>query len=215
MTVAESCAELAVLAPMLAPALRRDATATGTWTRNVTFTLSLYNPDVFAAGWTLAQQVPAVTMAACHHVNEPWQQRTFGTCLIALPRLDARMRNLGLVAQCRHLESITRGWVRLTKRALGLWKPDIALGVACPRCADDGVTSELYAAGAEGILQRRHGTLTVGWVHDPRIYCPAELDEDEAPHRWALGEWDHLGLVAQPLQRRDFGPIPQSASNVP
>jgi hypothetical protein len=202
MTVAESCAELALLAPMLQPALRRDATSTGTWTRNVTFTLSLYNADVFAAGWTLARQVPAVTYAACQHVNEPWQHRTFGACLVALPRLDIRLHNLGLALEHQSLERITRGWVRMTKRALGLWKPDIALGVACPRCADDGLVSELYAAGAEGIIKRARGGITVTWQHDPRIWCPAEVAEDEAPHRWALAEWDFLGQVARPIEHQ-------------
>src|SRR5882757_7551845 len=49
MTVADHCAELATLAPMLGPALYRDVTSTGTWARGFQSALSLYNPDVLQA----------------------------------------------------------------------------------------------------------------------------------------------------------------------
>ena len=182
--VADACAELATLTPHLGPALTRDNTAAARITRWEA-PLSPVNTDVLAAIITLRYQIPAVTIRAAQLVNEPWQPRTHRACLVALPRLDERLGHLGHVSEHKHLETITSGWVRLTKRALGLRKPDIPLGALCPRCDDQ--PGDLYVAGAEGYLRHgRDSTYTIDWHHDPRVYCPV------CGEWWPQREWEFL-----------------------
>ena len=182
--VADACAELAQLTPHLGPALTRDNTGT-TLTTRWESTLSLVNTDVLAAMITLRYQIPAVTMRAAQLTGEPWQPRTHNACLIALPRFDDRIRGTGLTTDHRRLEQITTGWVRLTKRALGLRKPDIPLGASCPRCTDP-IPGDLYVAGAEGYLRQGRGGITVEWLYDPRVYCPV------CGEWWPQREWEFL-----------------------
>jgi hypothetical protein len=193
--VADACHELAQLTPHLAPALTRDNAGQALVTRWET-SLSLVNTDVLAAMITLRYQIPAVTMRAAQLVGEPWQPRTHHACLIALPRLDDRIRHLGLAADHKRLETITAGWVRLTKRALGLRKPDIPLGAQCPRCLEERpgeLPGDLYVAGAEGKLKQGRDGITVKWRHDPRVYCPVgPIDPDDPPHSWPQREWEFL-----------------------
>ena len=183
--VGDACAELAQLTPHLAPALTRDNTATTRATR-WEHTLSPVNTDVLAAIITLRYQIPAVTIRAAQLVNEPWQPRTHTACLLALPRLDERIRHLGLLFEHKQLERITTGWVHLTKRALGLRKPDIPLGALCPLCETEPC-GDLYVAGADGNLRPSRDGVTVTWYHDPRVYCT--LDRH---HWWPHREWEFL-----------------------
>ena len=185
--IEDTVAELAALAPMLGPALRRDNTTTGRFGR-LEATLSPVNTDVLSAMITLRHEIPAAAIRATDLVREPWQPRTIGACLAALPRLAERIRHLGMATEHRQLEDAARHWVRITKRALGLRAPDIPLGVTCPAC-DQG---HLTAAGAEGYIRRKlHGDVTVQWVHDPRVYCPA------CSANWPEPEWDHLIRVIE------------------
>jgi hypothetical protein len=204
--VADACHELAQLTPHLAPALTRDNAGQALVTRWET-SLSLVNTDVLAAIITLRYQIPAVTLRACELVREPPQRRSLNACLIALPRLDDRLRVLGHAADHRHLETITTGWVRLTKRALGLRKPDIPLGEQCPRCLDERpgeLPGDLYVAGAEGKLKQGRDGVTVEWRHDPRVYCPVGLiDPDDPPHSWPQAEWEFLLSLINQRDTRD------------
>jgi hypothetical protein len=193
--VADACAELAQLTPHLIPALTRDNTGATLVTRWES-SLSLVNTDVLSAMITLRYQIPAVTMRSAQLIHEPWQPRTHAACLIALPRLAERIRNLGLAADHRHLETITAGWVRLTKRALGLRKPDIPLGAQCPRC-DGTVPGDLFVAGAEGYLREGRDGVTIDWVHDPRVYCPV------CGEWWPQREWEFLLSLINQRGTRD------------
>lgn len=205
--VADACHELAQLTPHLAPALTRDNAGQALVTRWET-SLSLVNTDVLSAIITLRYQIPAVTMRAAQLVNEPWQPRTHHACLTALPRLDDRIRHLGLAADHRHLETITAGWVRLTKRALGLRKPDIPLGAQCPRC-DSPVPGDLYVAGAEGYLRHTRDGVTIDWHHDPRVYCPV------CGEWWPQREWEFLLALINQRDTRNPAHVAQHAPRVP
>ena len=175
--LAGTCAELATLTPLLGPALRRDNTTAGRASR-MEATLSPVNTDVLAAMITLRHEIPAAAIRATQLVREPWQPRSITTCLLALPRLAARMTVLGLRTDARQLDDAARHWVRITKRALGLRTPDIALGVTCPAC-DQG---HLTAAGAEGFIRGA----SVEWVYNPRVYCLA------CAASWLEPEWGLL-----------------------
>jgi hypothetical protein len=207
--VGDACAELAQLTPHLAPALTRDNTAAARITRWEA-PLSPVNTDVLAAIITLRYQIPAVTIRAAQLVNEPWQPRTHRACLVALPRLDERLGHLGHVSEHKHLETITSGWVRLTKRALGLRKPDIPLSTECPVCIREGnpIPGLLYVTGAEArVRQSRHGT-TLEWSYDPHVYCPVgPINPDDPPHRWPQGQWELLvHLINQRATREPSHP---------
>src|SRR5947207_7634974 len=95
-TVADHCAELATLAPMLGPALTRDNTHTGRG-RPIA-PLNLYNTDVLQAKIILGAEIPAAAMRCCQLINEPWPEdgRTWDACLLGIPRWAGRIHDLGL-----------------------------------------------------------------------------------------------------------------------
>jgi hypothetical protein len=183
--VEAACAELATLTPRLDAALTRDNTHGGRG-RAIT-PVHLYNTDVLLARITLAHEIPAAAIRASQLVREPWQPRTITACLLALPRLADRMAVLHLATEHSHLEAAARYWVRITKRALGLRKPDIPLGVACPIC-ETQPPGALLLAGAEATIR---GT-SLTWDNNPRVYCTLSSKDD--PHVWPLAKW---GLLEQ------------------
>lgn len=180
--VTAAAAELAVLFPHLASALTRDNTIEGH--RGVT-PGSIVNADVLHAMIVLKREVPSACQRACVLISEPWKSRPLDRCLVVLPRLHGRMRDLGLADAQRQLELAASHWVRVTKLALGLRNPDIPVGAACPAC-DQG---DLYAAGQEGFLRKRDGAYVVEWISGGRIYC------SHCAAGWTPAEWPHLGRV--------------------
>ncbi len=186
--VAAACAELATIAPLLTPALRRDRRDGGRYSRLEP--LSLFNTDVLLARNRLVYEIPAAAIRSAHLVNETWPWRPIGTCLRVLPVYAGRMHHLGLATEHRQLELLTRAWVLQTKRALGLRRPDIGPLADCPRC-DTHPAGQLWMAGAEASLNPRDLTQPPHWVHDPRIYCPV------CGSVWPEPEWDHLILVVK------------------
>src|SRR5262249_11987812 len=85
-------------------------------------------------------------------------------------------------------------WLALTKRALGLRKPDTTLPYPCPWARDypdnHPGREALILVGAEGFL-RPHpgGGFRVEWVHAGRIYCPsAGCGADVTQAEWRLLE---------------------------
>jgi hypothetical protein len=204
---AAACAELATLTPMLPPALRRDTVGGGRYGRLET-SLSLVNTDVLAVMILLRAEIPAATMTASRYVGEPWQARTLQACLIALPRLAARMQDLNLVTRVHQLDTLTRGWVRQTKAALGLRTPDLALEATCPECIlTDPPHGQLYMAGSEGFI--RPGP-TVEWQTSGRVYCR------ECGAYWVRGEWELLIRVLNTGQQhsQDQRPLPNQQAAV-
>lgn len=192
----ETTAQLAALWPALAAALARDTAGTDiggttTWT-----SATLVNADVLAAAITLTTEIPAAHHAACDLLGERWAYRQPGPCLLALPRFASRMDATGRFREASVLASQAAGWLRLTKRALGLRKPDIPLGYPCPYAADAPENHAegrmLFMAGAEGRLRESPGGTVVEWVVQERIYC-ASPDCDAS---WAgRYEWTILGKV--------------------
>jgi hypothetical protein len=204
---AAACQELATLTPMLAPALRRDTVGGGRYGRLET-SLSLVNTDVLSVMITLRAEIPAATIAACQYVNEPWQSRTLQACLIALPRLAARMQAIGLVTRVTQLDMLTRGWVRQTKAALGLRTPDLALDAVCPECElGDPPHGQLLMAGSEGFIKPGP---TVEWVTSGRVYC-RQCGSD-----WTQAEWGLLEQMIRTSRKHAEGPtsLPQHAPDV-
>jgi hypothetical protein len=208
---AAACAELATLTPMLRPALRRDTIGGGRYGRLET-SLSLVNTDVLSVMITLRAEIPAATMTASRYVGEPWQARTLQACLIALPRLAARMTVLNLADRVKQLDLLTASWVRQTKRALGLRTPDLALGDAtgtpttCPECLlGDPPYGHLYMAGSEGFI--RPGP-TVEWVTSGRVYC-RRCGAD-----WQQPEWGLLEQMIRPQHAQGPTSLPQTAPDV-
>jgi hypothetical protein len=209
---AAACAELAQLTPMLAPALRRDTTGSGR-RGGLEGSLSLFNADVFAAGFTLSRQVPAVTMRASELVAEPWPAsgRSFGACLIALPRFASRMTVLGLAVPVRQLDNITRSWVRMVKAALGLRTPDLALGAICPECLlSDPPHGLLYMAGSEAFINTSPTGPPLTWVTSGRVYCR------QCDAGWAESEWGLLERMIRASGQHAQGPtsLPEHAPDV-
>jgi hypothetical protein len=198
---AAACAELATLTPMLPPALRRDTIGGGRYGRLET-SLSLVNTDVLSVMILLRAEIPAATMTASRYVGEQWIPRALPACLIALPRLAARMQALNLVTRVTQLDTLTRGWVRQTKAALGLRTPDLALGAVCPECQyNDPPHGQLYMAGSEGFI--RPGP-TVEWVTSGRVYCR------QCGAYWVRGEWELLirVLATSGQHAQDQRPLP-------
>jgi hypothetical protein len=190
--IADTAAELADLWPALAAALERD-TVTDTGTTHSWAAAVVVNADVLAAMLTIDQEIPQAARLACEAVGEPWQHRDLDACLLALPRLADRLHNLGMLAGERHLCAQCAGWLRLVKRALGLRRPDVPVGYACPRTdtfpEDHADGCALIWAGDEGFLRQFQGGLRVEWVLQDRIYCAG------CGAAWGYREWHHLGML--------------------
>jgi len=174
-----------MLLPHLAGALSRDNTAASR-ARSVTPGIPV-NPEVLHAMVVLHREVPAVTMAACEATGEPWQPRPIPVCLTALPRLAQRLHDTGHPGDAMAVEGALRRWVRVTKQALGLRTPDLAIGAVCPVCGE----GDLMAAGSEGFLRRTGHGATVEWEHPGRVYCGVCVAS------WGVGEWPHLGRLLE------------------
>jgi hypothetical protein len=199
----ETTAQLAALWPALAAALARDTagsdiTGSTTWT-----SATLVNADVLAAAITLTTEIPAAHHAACDLLGERWAYRQPGPCLLALPRFASRMDATGRFREASVLASQAAGWLRLTKRALGLRKPDIPLaGYACPYAADrpeeHQETDMLFMAGMDGRLAAGPDGVQVEWVAVERIYCASPdcaASWGARPGATAQSEWLRLGLM--------------------
>ena len=198
----ETTAQLAALWPALAAALARDTAGTDiggttTWT-----SATLVNADVLAAAITLTTEIPAAHHAACDLLGERWAYRQPGPCLLALPRFASRMDATGRFREASVLASQAAGWLRLTKRALGLRDPDTLVtnqaGVpyACPYAEgfpeNHEETSLLFMAGVERFLREGPNGLQAVPVAQQRIYCASP---DCAASWTALHEWHLLGLM--------------------
>ena len=191
----ETTTELADLWAALAPALPRDATD-GTPTGHGFTSAMLVNPDVLAAMVTLETEIPRACRSACEVTGEPWQPRDdLAVHLRALPRLASRLDNTGHVGHASRLDWDAARWLQLTKRALGLRKPDILLGCPCPYTAElpaeHARGAMLLAAGEEGFLRPGPGGMQVEWVVQERIYCPAP----DCGASWGKWQWEHLGRM--------------------
>src|SRR6266568_2986011 len=193
--IGDHAAELAVLWPALAAALERDTAADGTVPGGALGSAAVVNTDVLAAMILLSRDVPAVTRAACEAAGEPWQPRPVQTCLRALPRLAERLGHLGMAGAAQTLEGAVWDWLRVTKRALGLRRPDIPVGFACPWAAsapeDHAEGRMLLCAGDEGFLRPGPGGMAVEWVTSGQIYCPARA----CGASWPQGQWRLLGRM--------------------
>jgi hypothetical protein len=194
----ETTAQLAALWPALAAALARDTTTTDGAVTSSGITAGVpYNPDVLAAALVLLDEIPDAHRRACDLLGERWAYRQPGPCLHAQPRFATRMDATGRFREASVLASQAAGWLRLTKRALGLRKPDIPLlGYACPYAADQPEkhqeTDMLFMAGMDGRLRESPDGMVVEWVAVERIYCAS----DECAASWtALHEWHLLGLM--------------------
>lgn len=183
--LADACADLAALLPRLAAALARDSAAPG-GTR-VLSAGGVVNTDVLHAMLTLSHEIPAARAAACDLAGEPWQPRPPLTCLRAIPRLRDRLTDLRMPGAAGHLENCVIRWTRMTKLALGLRTPDIPVGYDCPYHRDeDPGPAELVLLGAEGFIR---GDMTMFWVYDGRIRCPA------CGASWLADRWPMLGRM--------------------
>jgi hypothetical protein len=199
--IADTVAELAGLWHALAAALARDtATPDGPAPRQWS-AAAVVNPDVLTAIMVLDRELPAAVHAACQDIGERWRPRDTDGCLLQLPRLAGRMRDLGHVAAEQHLTWQAAGWLRMVKRALGLRKPDVPLGHACPRAGTypecHPHASELIWAAPEGFLNPDgDGGLQVEWVGTERVYCASE----ECGAWWPHTQWTHLMHLVEQAQ---------------
>lgn len=189
-------AELAGLWPALAAALPRDtATAETGPSAAAWLPAGLVNADVEAAIHTLDRDVPAAVRAACEDISEPWRHRDLDGCLTQVPRLASRMRDLGHVAAEKNLAWDADRWLRMVKRALGLRKPDVPVGYACPwaesrpECHADAVM--LFMAGQDGFLRSGADGPWVQRVDSGLIYCAA----DTCGASWGPQQWPLLGRL--------------------
>ena len=205
MTVADACAELAHLAPMLGPALRRDNTQGGGRGRPIA-PLNLYNTDVLIAKITISAEVPAAAMRCSQLTGEPWPQngRTWAACLRGLPRWHDRLHALGLatgrrerddgtVISCCHLATLTARWVRITKQALGLASRPRQLMAGCPYCT----ATLMLDIATEGYMDAGDLTAPPSWVdHGAHVYCPGcEAD-------WPQPKWELLIRILEQAERQ-------------
>lgn len=195
MTIADHCAELATLAPMLEPALTRDNTHTGRG-RPIA-PLNLYNTDVLIAKITLAHEIPAAAIRSAQLVHEHWQVRDIRISLIALPRFASRMHDLNMATEHHQLEQLTASWVRITKQALGLRSHPRPLTVACPHCE---AATLILDAGTEGFINPQDLTAPPTWVHGAHIYCPA------CAANWPQSHWDLLIRILEEAQHAETQP---------
>ena len=190
----ETTSELAELWPALATALQRDTASNDPGGQGFT-SATPFNMDVLTTMATLDREIPLACRSACETLGEPWQPRDLATQLRALPRLASRLDNTGHTAHTRRLEHDTAAWLRLTKRALGLRKPDIPLGCPCPYTAElpaeHARGAMLLAAGEEGFLRPGPDGVQVEWVVQERIYCPAP----DCGASWGKWQWEHLGRM--------------------
>lgn len=188
-------AELAALWPALAAALERDTARGETTPGTIWGAITVVNPDVLAAILTLDQDVPAAVRWACDDISERWRPRPLNGCLHQVPRLAARMHALGHISAEQDLTWQAGGWLRMVKRALGLRRPDITIGFACPyaqaRPQDHDAAPLLYAAGAEGFLRPDRDGLRVEWVTSGLIYCAGPACTAE----WGPAQWPLLGRL--------------------
>jgi hypothetical protein len=193
----DDCAELAALWPALAAALARDTASTGdtpggTWT-----SATVVNADVLTAMIALGRDIPAAIARACQVTGEPWRNRDLLGHLRQVPRLAARMHDTGRPDGERELARDAAAWLRTVKRALGLRKPDIAIGYPCPwagtRPENHPGTAMLLAAGAEGFLRPGADGLRVEWVTSGQIYCPASA----CGATWGPAQWPLLGRMLE------------------
>ena len=192
--LAETCAELASLWPALATALARDSGGDG-GTSHTWAAVTVVNADVLTAMLTLGREIPETIRYACEAIGEPWQHRDLAGCLRQVPRLAGRMHDLGLIANEKTLTRLAGEWLRTVKRALGLRRPDLAIGYDCPYAASipeqHTAGRMLLAAGDEGFLRPRPDGLQVEWVHSPVIYCQG------CSASWGLAQWPHLGRMLE------------------
>jgi hypothetical protein len=200
--IAEATSELAGLFPALAAALARDTGGEGGGAGHMWAAAAIVNADVLAAMITLDHDIPAATRCACEAASEPWRHRDLQGCLRQLPRLAGRMHDLGLIADEKTLIWQAGGWLRMVKRALGLRKPDIPIGYACPWAETRPETHHpgaimLLAAGAEGFLRLAAGGLQVDWVTSAQIYCPS----DACGASWGPAQWPLLGRMLETAAR--------------
>ena len=193
--IAEVTAELAGLWPALAAALARDAAGEGAVPGHAAAAAAVVNADVLAAMLALGRGIPEAVREACEVTGEPWRHRDITGCLLQVPRLHGRLRDLGLAAAEKALERQALGWLRVTKRALGLRKPDLEIGYACPYAEPNPGDHEegcmLLAAGEEGHLREGPGGLRVEWSAQQVIYCVSP----ECGASWPLGQWTLLGKM--------------------
>ena len=184
-------AELAALLPRLPGAIERDNTGTG---RAVRITGGLpVNEDVLHAMVMLHREIPPASLRAAAAVGEPWPafERDLAQCLHALARFAGRLHDLRQADGVRGIEDDVRRWTRVTKLALGMRRPEMALADRCPveDCPGGYCGGELMAAGAERFLQfTRHGVVVGDWVEARRIYCTADRE-----HEWPFQHWTILG----------------------
>ncbi len=177
--MAGRAAELAALIPALAAALSRD-TAPGSGGRALSGGVP-FNTDVMHAIVMVAREIPATAQAACEATGERWHHRPVGTCLIALPRLHGRLLAISQPAAAGRIEGAAERWMRTVKLALGLRKPDTAIGADCP--LHDEPPCPLVMIGSEAFL--RDGN-TLMWAHDGRIWCR------ECGAAWLSWQWPLL-----------------------
>jgi len=186
--LAGACAELAGLCPHLADALQRDNGGEGgtrTW-----HGILVVNADVLHAIVTLGREIPAAAAQAAADLGEKPPART-GARLRQFPRYAERLTLLG---RPDTITGAVHRWLALTKRALGLRRPDTTLPHPCP-WADTAPENHpgreaLVLVGAEGFLRpERGGGLRVEWVAAGRIYCPA------CGASWSQAEWPLLERI--------------------
>ena len=204
MTIADHCAELATLAPMLAPALTRDNTHTGRG--KPIAPLNLYNTDVLQAKITLQYEIPAAALRCAQLLNEHWKVRDIRVSLIALPRFASRMHNLDMVTEHHQLEQLTARWLRITKQALGLRSHPRELNATCPYC-ETGVL--MLDTGTEGFINPADLTAPPTWIHGARVYCPSCAAD------WPQSQWDLLIRILSQTGHAEPGDhVPQQEDHV-
>jgi len=195
--IAETVSELAELWPALAAALERDTGGEGSAAGHGWAAVLVVNADVLAAMIALGREIPETVGYACEAVGEPWQHRDVAGCLLQVPRLAGRMRDLGQAANEKTLAWQADGWRRTVKRALGLRRPDIAIGYDCPYTASipeqHAGECALLAAGDEGFLRHSPDGLQVEWVHSPVIYCASPGCDAS----WGIDRWSYLGRLLE------------------
>lgn len=187
----DTIAQTTQLWPHLATALARDtAIADGPGATGFT-AATVVNADVLNAMLTLGRDVPAVTRQACDAISEPWQHRELTDCLRQIPRLASRMHDLGMASEERWVAEQATAWLRITKRALGLRKPDVPIGYACPWADGHDGPAGLISAGDEGFLKPGEDGRgqRVEWVSQAQIYCPS------CGASWGPAQWPLLGRM--------------------